>query len=486
MVDPVVAADGFTYERDAIVQWLKGRDTSPRTGQPLDHKILIPNHDKRQQVVAWCEQNGVPMPVIPQPAANPPAAGGGAAVAATPLLQKPVVMCPSHSNEKVRVICLDCDLEQLCADIQADGDAKVRVFRQGVAAEVLQLQQQVRSAAAACSAANGAVLLKREELEEPVAGTDASAVTGSAAAAVVATALHSAAEFRAAAAPAAAVGQVIVTAASVDAEDEAVKAAAAAAAAEAAAALEVVLARFHESDECRSASIWIIAKVYKQLSDKYQIVKDFVKVFPGGIVEVALSDPQIPRTTTTDALHDVQLHFQNVASYFYTEHQKVLQVLEDDAIICQFSRQIECYGNLMVYHNNLRIWQANFNFHDVASVHPVYHLKRITDDLGKFVAKICQGIQQKAIDVAHFYDFERPKNLTDVCSIFRFLQCMASNLPIEIGEDWGITSSVSAGWTHHSDAIRMIDRWFERILDSNQGHFRMKKIGKHGCILTNR
>ncbi len=41
LVDPVIAADGFTYEREAIELWLQGHDTSPRTNQPLEHKILI-------------------------------------------------------------------------------------------------------------------------------------------------------------------------------------------------------------------------------------------------------------------------------------------------------------------------------------------------------------------------------------------------------------------------------------------------------------
>ena len=294
MIDPVFAADGFTYEREAIELWLQGHDTSPRTNQPLENKTVIPNMMARQQVIAWCEQNGVPVPVIPKPAAKPAAAGGGAAAAALPLLQKPVVMCPRHSNERVRVFCLDCDgavctlcpadtdlckahttklfdpllqelktdregwaraqwecdegAEQLCAAIEADGDTKVRVYSEAVAAEVAQLQQQVRSAAAARSTAFGAILLKREEREELVAGASVHpdvAVKGSAAAAVVACALRRvrapippacAAEFRAAAAPAAAVGQVIVAAAVVDPEDEAVRAAAAAAAAEAAAA----------------------------------------------------------------------------------------------------------------------------------------------------------------------------------------------------------------------------------------------------------
>ncbi|CAL4940504.1 unnamed protein product [Urochloa decumbens] len=44
MRDPHVAADGFTYEADAIRGWLDGRnDTSPVTGEPLAHRELAPN-----------------------------------------------------------------------------------------------------------------------------------------------------------------------------------------------------------------------------------------------------------------------------------------------------------------------------------------------------------------------------------------------------------------------------------------------------------
>ena len=43
MVDPVVTADGQTYERKAIEQWLATHDTSPSTGEKLKHKALTPN-----------------------------------------------------------------------------------------------------------------------------------------------------------------------------------------------------------------------------------------------------------------------------------------------------------------------------------------------------------------------------------------------------------------------------------------------------------
>eukprot|EP00743_Colponemidia_sp_Colp-15_P015411 GILK01018529.1.p1 GENE.GILK01018529.1~~GILK01018529.1.p1 ORF type:complete len:347 (+),score=48.33 GILK01018529.1:72-1043(+) len=50
MQDPVVAADGFTYERWAIEKWLKHHDTSPCTGCSLPHKQLIPNFLIRSQI----------------------------------------------------------------------------------------------------------------------------------------------------------------------------------------------------------------------------------------------------------------------------------------------------------------------------------------------------------------------------------------------------------------------------------------------------
>jgi hypothetical protein len=287
MADPVVASDGMTYERHSIEDWMKDHDTSPHTGAPFVHKFLSPNVSIRKMIAAWCEQNGVPVPQPPKPADKAAAAGGGAA--AQPLLQKPVVRCPLHPEEHLRVFCLDCDhavcvlcavdtdlckphttkaldpllkelkmdremwaraleecnegAEHVFAAIQADGDAK----KHAIDREVAALQQQVRSAVAERFTAIGAILQKREEREELVAGAAAHldvAVKGSAAAAVVASALRrskapifpaSAAEFRAAAAPATAVGHVVVAAAVIDPEDEAARTVAAAAAAEAAA-----------------------------------------------------------------------------------------------------------------------------------------------------------------------------------------------------------------------------------------------------------
>ena len=44
MVDPVVAADGHTYERTAIARWLATSNKSPMTGSILPHKELVTNY----------------------------------------------------------------------------------------------------------------------------------------------------------------------------------------------------------------------------------------------------------------------------------------------------------------------------------------------------------------------------------------------------------------------------------------------------------
>ena len=44
MRDPVVAGDGFTYERAALERWLAARGAvSPVTGAPLPHPHIVPN-----------------------------------------------------------------------------------------------------------------------------------------------------------------------------------------------------------------------------------------------------------------------------------------------------------------------------------------------------------------------------------------------------------------------------------------------------------
>jgi hypothetical protein len=58
MVDPVMAAYGFTYERASIEKWLVNHNTSPTTGAELEHKKLIPNHSLRKAIQEWRPEFG--------------------------------------------------------------------------------------------------------------------------------------------------------------------------------------------------------------------------------------------------------------------------------------------------------------------------------------------------------------------------------------------------------------------------------------------
>jgi hypothetical protein len=57
MEDPVMAADGHSYERAAISQWLAGgRRISPLTGAKLSHTLLTPNHALKKAIHYFLKQ----------------------------------------------------------------------------------------------------------------------------------------------------------------------------------------------------------------------------------------------------------------------------------------------------------------------------------------------------------------------------------------------------------------------------------------------
>ena len=43
MVEPVIAADGHTYEQAAIKGWFQQHSISPVTGQAMPHTRIVPN-----------------------------------------------------------------------------------------------------------------------------------------------------------------------------------------------------------------------------------------------------------------------------------------------------------------------------------------------------------------------------------------------------------------------------------------------------------
>ncbi|KAF7141770.1 hypothetical protein RHSIM_Rhsim06G0039100 [Rhododendron simsii] len=54
MVDPHVAADGYTYELEALRGWLDGgHSTSPMTNLQLPHCNVVPNHGLRSAIQEW-------------------------------------------------------------------------------------------------------------------------------------------------------------------------------------------------------------------------------------------------------------------------------------------------------------------------------------------------------------------------------------------------------------------------------------------------
>ena len=73
MIDPVVASDGRTYERNAISDWFATHDTSPITGLALASKSLVPNINLRSMM----EDSAADQPEAEaEPEAEPEAGAG--------------------------------------------------------------------------------------------------------------------------------------------------------------------------------------------------------------------------------------------------------------------------------------------------------------------------------------------------------------------------------------------------------------------------
>jgi hypothetical protein len=59
MDEPVIAADGFTYEKRCITEWLKKTRRSPSTGAALSSTALIPNRSLEDHIRRWRESEKV-------------------------------------------------------------------------------------------------------------------------------------------------------------------------------------------------------------------------------------------------------------------------------------------------------------------------------------------------------------------------------------------------------------------------------------------
>ena len=64
MADPVMDADGNTYERWAITRWLEKSQQSPITRMPIASRMLVPNRALKAIIDDWRKKNNVPLPTL--------------------------------------------------------------------------------------------------------------------------------------------------------------------------------------------------------------------------------------------------------------------------------------------------------------------------------------------------------------------------------------------------------------------------------------
>ena len=60
MQDPVVAADGHSYERCYIQRWMLQSEASPKNNERLPATWLVPNHNLRKAILEWFEHQTQP------------------------------------------------------------------------------------------------------------------------------------------------------------------------------------------------------------------------------------------------------------------------------------------------------------------------------------------------------------------------------------------------------------------------------------------
>ena len=56
MQDPVIASDGYTYDRKSIEEWLRNNEKSPMTLLKLESKNLIPNRSLKSAIESWKDE----------------------------------------------------------------------------------------------------------------------------------------------------------------------------------------------------------------------------------------------------------------------------------------------------------------------------------------------------------------------------------------------------------------------------------------------
>uniref|UniRef100_A0A4W3H8F7 WD repeat, SAM and U-box domain-containing protein 1 n=1 Tax=Callorhinchus milii TaxID=7868 RepID=A0A4W3H8F7_CALMI len=60
MTDPVIAADGYSYQRDAVESWINTKKrTSPMTNMPLQSSLITPNRTLKMAIDRWIDAHKV-------------------------------------------------------------------------------------------------------------------------------------------------------------------------------------------------------------------------------------------------------------------------------------------------------------------------------------------------------------------------------------------------------------------------------------------
>lgn len=116
MAQPVLTADGHSYDEESITQWLGQADSSPKTNMALPHKRLIPNHALKIAIEATI-QDAIKTAAVPAAAHGE---GGGASQASLPntapckktplssghlLTPKKASMAPAQHSEDDGTLC---------------------------------------------------------------------------------------------------------------------------------------------------------------------------------------------------------------------------------------------------------------------------------------------------------------------------------------------------------------------------------------------
>ena len=76
MDDPIMTKYGHSYERSAILQWLRsGQGVCPLSRRPLQLQDLVTNHGLRIRIQQWRTANGEDNPVVVKPINHMPIYG---------------------------------------------------------------------------------------------------------------------------------------------------------------------------------------------------------------------------------------------------------------------------------------------------------------------------------------------------------------------------------------------------------------------------